>query len=119
MFTERGAAEGIVLHLGCLPLAISQAGSLIKRKKNNLEEYFGLLCSNSKKFVFSSFKSSGHVYENGIASCWDLSLDAASNDARRLLNVCAFLANENIPRELLERGLSTMKWFKDGWLSPQ
>ncbi|RPA74722.1 hypothetical protein BJ508DRAFT_418494 [Ascobolus immersus RN42] len=109
---EKSAARDIVEKLGRLPLAISQAGSFIKKKKTSFLVYLRRLSHNLAKFLFEPFESSQYVYKEGVVSCWRLSLSAVSKDAVRLLNVCAFLANEAIHKELLVRGLGGMSWFE-------
>lgn len=111
---EKSAAEQIVERVGRLPLAIAQAAAFITRTASDFGKYLERLCNNLTRFFFETFKSSGTLYPEGVVSCWRLSVEELTEDAARLLNVCAFLSNGGIPDELLRRGIGSLHWFDGG-----
>lgn len=103
----------IVDRLGGIPLALAQAAAYVMTTAIDFKNYLRKLETNLTQILSKPFR--GHSYGNGnIFSCWKLSFDALSPDAARLLNLCAFLSNEDIPEELLYRGMQAIYWLHEG-----
>ncbi|KAL7272396.1 hypothetical protein RUND412_004804 [Rhizina undulata] len=47
-----------------------------------------------------------------VLTTWKLSFEELHEDARKLLCLCAFLGNDDIPHELFHRGKSAVGWIK-------
>ncbi|KAL7271413.1 hypothetical protein RUND412_005829 [Rhizina undulata] len=52
------------------------------------------------------------LYRSSVLTTWELSFRELSKNARRLLHLCAFLSNEDIPEELFRRGKRAVHWIK-------
>ncbi|MFF2205725.1 tetratricopeptide repeat protein, partial [Streptomyces sp. NPDC058145] len=95
---QREAARRLAKDLGCLPLALEQAGAYIYRTGISLDTYrqsLGLVLDEDRDVIEP---------ERTIARIWDHTLTAiASRDplAVTLLHTMAWLAPDDIPRTLL------------------
>ncbi|MEU5315339.1 tetratricopeptide repeat protein [Streptomyces sp. NPDC021056] len=95
---EWGAATELARDLGCLPLALEQAGAYVHETGAGLDEYrrsLGLVLDEA---------SEGIDPERTIARIWDQTITAVSGRnpfAVVLLNAMAWLAPDDIPRALL------------------
>ncbi|KAL7269226.1 hypothetical protein RUND412_008121 [Rhizina undulata] len=47
-----------------------------------------------------------------VLTTWKLSFQELNEDARKLLYICAFLSNIDIPKELFRRGKDAVDWVK-------
>ncbi|KAF8545135.1 hypothetical protein BDD12DRAFT_786467 [Trichophaea hybrida] len=95
-------ASRIVLQLGSFPLALVHAASHMFAKKVDFETYLGRLDKNFMG-TFGEIPKVG-VYRKGGVFTWELSYQELGSSAARLLHLCAFLSNEDIPDELLQGG---------------
>ncbi|MBE8473807.1 tetratricopeptide repeat protein [Streptomyces justiciae] len=96
---EWAAATELARVLGCLPLALEQAGAYVYETGTGLEEY-----RRSLGLVLDEV-SEGIDPERTIARIWDQTLGAISGRdplAVRLLEAMAWMAPDDIPRGLLE-----------------
>ncbi len=95
------AAELLARALGDLPLALEQAASYINRQAIDQAEYARRLYARAPE-LFSQGKPLD--YEHTVATTWNLAFEQVSHNevAAEILNLCAFLAPERIPRELFE-----------------
>ncbi len=94
------AAEEIAALLGDLPLAIAQAAAYINQQAIELRTYHARLTTRTAD-VLAKGKPLDYAYT--VANTWDLAFDQIASDphAARLLTLCAYLAPERIPREIL------------------
>ena len=98
---DRQYADAIATILGDLPLALEQAAAYVNHQAISLADYLAQLRDPSGEFMDAVELAVG---ERAVAAAVGLAfrqLDAAPI-TRDLLNICAYLAPERIPRELLE-----------------
>ncbi|KAF8533841.1 hypothetical protein BDD12DRAFT_897587 [Trichophaea hybrida] len=104
-------AKKLVEKLGGLPIALDQAGAYIKARQYDIAEYHELLERHFKNVAGTRIGLSVQVYkQNAFYSTWEISymdLKERCPIALEVLLLCAFLNNENIPEELLYRGLKS------------
>ena len=96
------ATDKLAAALGDLPLALEQAGSYIEATGGSLSKYLNLFLAHQEKLLSDYGPSTD--YRDTVATTWKLSFQQAgegSPAAADLLNLCAFLAPDDIPRELL------------------
>jgi hypothetical protein len=101
-------AERLAEALGDLPLAVEQAGAWRAVTGMLVQEYLDLLQQRSLEILELDTPPD---YPTSVAAAWDISLTriAESNPgARQLLDICASMAPEPIPRSVLRgsRGVS-------------
>ncbi|WP_345472821.1 FxSxx-COOH system tetratricopeptide repeat protein [Actinoallomurus oryzae] len=96
-----GAAE-LVVELGCLPLAVEQAGAYLHQARLSAAAYLDLL--NASPAVMFDRAARGSDGERTIARIWRHTLDRLTTTplAGNLLRVLAWYASEQIPRTLLD-----------------
>jgi tetratricopeptide (TPR) repeat protein len=100
---NRMKAEAIVEEMGGLPLALDQAGAYIEETRCGVSDYLDRYQQRRLTFLQRRGRS-GKEHPEPIAATWSLSfeqvelLNPASAD---LLRLCAFLAPDAIPEELL------------------
>jgi tetratricopeptide (TPR) repeat protein len=104
---ERSAAE-VADALGYLPLALEQAAAYVEETQTSLEKYRQLLTEDRPGLL-----GAGHPqrYEETVATTWAVSVAAACQDqphARDLLAILAFLAPDDIPRDLIHKHASVL-----------
>jgi tetratricopeptide (TPR) repeat protein len=99
--TDEQAAEQVAALLGYLPLALEQAGAYVRETRMPLATYVDRL----RRFPALTI-AKGHPRDRDpadtVATTWQVSLDHVRSvpGAVELLEVCAFLGPEEIPREL-------------------
>ncbi|TDC38051.1 tetratricopeptide repeat protein [Micromonospora sp. KC213] len=99
---DRAAAEGIAGELGCLPLALEQAAAHMRHHVMTLDRYLGQLRRQPEQL--HAAVTPPHSAERAVARVWDLTLDAlwtVDERATLLLGVLAWLAPQDIPRDLV------------------
>ncbi|KAL7265806.1 hypothetical protein RUND412_011667, partial [Rhizina undulata] len=111
--SELGEATEIVKALGELPLALDQAGAYIRYLKIRFSTYRDRL----EKGMEASFRRSVEGFglppdKASVLTTWKLSFQELHEDARKLLYLCAFLSNDDIPHELFHRGKGAVGWIK-------
>ncbi|MEU6674360.1 FxSxx-COOH system tetratricopeptide repeat protein [Streptomyces sp. NPDC046925] len=97
--TEQDADE-LAEALGDLPLAIEQAAAWRAETGMPVQEYLRLFKEKRSELLF---ESAPYAYQQSIATAWNVSLDHVEQtnpEAIQLLQVCAYLAPEPIPRDL-------------------
>ena len=102
---EKAAAGQLADELGDLPLALEQAGAYIEACGCSIGHYLDLFRSRRQE-VLKRGKPS-QEYPDTVATTWKLSFQKvkeASPAAADLLNLCAFLAPDDIPKKLLVEG---------------
>jgi tetratricopeptide (TPR) repeat protein len=103
---EINEAANLVVTLGQFPLALDQAGAYIEETGCSLADYLQLYHSH-RSALLSRRGRQAVGYPASVATTWSLSFEhvAASNPAAaELLRLCAFLAPDTIPEELLTHG---------------
>lgn len=86
--------------LGFLPLALDQAAAYMRRAKKPAWDYLRLLRSRAAD-LFRQGRAAGR--HDTMATLWDISLEHVTGEnqpAARLLDLCAYLAPEQIPLDL-------------------
>ncbi|MBG0826142.1 tetratricopeptide repeat protein, partial [Planomonospora sp. ID91781] len=96
-----GAAE-LVDELGCLPLAIEQAGAYLRQNRLSPRAYLDLLAAHPA--VMYDQAAEGGDAERTIAQIWRLTLDRLTDTplAGDLLRILAWYAPEALPRDVLD-----------------
>ena len=98
---DEGVLDEVADALGDLPLALEQAAAYSNRQAITLTEYLQRLQDRAPE-LFALGRP--HGYEHTVATVWNMAFEqlAAYPIARDVLDVCAHLAPDRIPRELLE-----------------
>jgi len=99
---DEQAAAQLAEALGDLPLALEQAGAYIEETGNTVAGYLALFRTRHAELL--KRRSASADYSGTVATTWDLSFAEVLKTAPAavdLLNLFAFLAPDNIPRELL------------------
>ena len=114
---DRAAAERIVREMDGLPLAIVQAGAYIEETGCNLADYLDLYATHRKELL-ARRSSLVLDYPDSVATTWSLSFQQVEQQnptAADVLRLCAFLAPDAIPEELLTRGADKLQ----AWLGEE
>lgn len=101
-------ADRLAEALGDLPLAVEQAGAWRAVTGMLVDEYLDLLAQRSPEILALEPNPD---YPVSVAAAWDISLERLGENnpgARQLLDICASMAPEPIPRSMLRgsRGVS-------------
>ncbi len=102
---NRKAADALADELGDLPLALEQAGAYIKTTGITLIDYQELFQSRRKELWDD--ETPPPDYPDSVAATWSLAMEQVSKEspeAADLLNLCAFLAPDEISLEMLSGG---------------
>ncbi|MEW5874720.1 MAG: FxSxx-COOH system tetratricopeptide repeat protein, partial [Candidatus Zixiibacteriota bacterium] len=103
------AADELAESLGDLPLALEQAAAYMEQSGRTIPEYLQLYRDRSAELLKEGKPLSG--YEHVVSSVWSLSfaeVERESEAAAQLLKICAFLAPDQIPLDLLALGAVKM-----------
>lgn len=98
------AARLLAEALGDLPLALEQAGAYIETTGKPISEYLALFKTRHAELLQ---RGKPDDYPDTVATTWEISFQAARQEspaAAGLLNVCAFLAPDDIPIAALRKG---------------
>jgi tetratricopeptide (TPR) repeat protein len=98
--TDEQAARALAEALGDLPLALAEAAAYIEQTQVSLDEYLQLVQERAVE-LFGLDRPTGA--QRRVATVWSLSLERVQEEApaaEALLQLCAFLAPDNIPRSL-------------------
>jgi tetratricopeptide (TPR) repeat protein/DNA-binding XRE family transcriptional regulator len=107
---DRAVAGEIAREMDGLPLALVQAAAFIDETGCGLAHYQRLYATHRKALLARR----GNLmlnYPKTVATTWSLSfeqIEQQSPAAAIVLRVCAFLAADAIPEELLERGIAEL-----------
>ena len=102
---DRKAAAELAQELGYLPLALNQAGAYVNATASGFDSYLKL-CRTQQKERLKDGRNLKRD-ERTIDGTWELSIkrvEAESPAAAQLMNLCAFLAPDDIPRDILQAG---------------
>jgi len=100
---EQEAALALAKELGYLALALEQAAAYIATKNTTFVAYLSLYRKESLRLLEKNKPQVGG-YKQTVATTWNISFDEvakAEPAAADLLTLCAFLAPENIPDEIV------------------
>jgi tetratricopeptide (TPR) repeat protein len=98
--TDEPAASSLAEALGDLPLALEQAGAYIEETNCSIGEYLALFRDHAQQLLG---RPAGD-YQETVATTWKVSFEQVkkhSPEAENLLSLCAFLAPEEIPLQVL------------------
>ncbi|MDD2834672.1 MAG: FxSxx-COOH system tetratricopeptide repeat protein, partial [Methanothrix sp.] len=101
---DRKGATNLARVLGDLPLALEQAGAYIKETGISFPDYLDRFKKDRKKLLKHGKPLN---YPDTVATTWEISFQAVQKErpvAGDLLNLCAFMAPDAIPRAMLEDG---------------
>ena len=105
--TDRDDAAGagaVAEALGDLPLALAQAAAYIEQTGMSFAAYADLF--ETQQAALLEKGEPGADYPSKVATTWELSFQKVRKQpgAAELLNLCAFLAPEDIPQDVLVEG---------------
>jgi tetratricopeptide (TPR) repeat protein len=103
---DEAAAGALSQELGELPLALEQAAAYMEACNQPISGYLQLFRQRHQELLRQG--RSSQDYPDTVATTWELSFNKAKEEspaAADLLNLCAFLAPDDIPRELLAQGV--------------
>jgi tetratricopeptide (TPR) repeat protein len=113
---NRAQADRLAETLGYLPLALEQAAALVNKRKYSFQNYQERLQkAESRRDLLAQRVLGGTQYPRSVATTWLTTMEHLSKEAAAVLSFLAFLAPDDIPRDLLmgaadfiaEEGLST------------
>ena len=111
------AAKNIVITLGCLPLAVDQAGAYIEAGKCDINEYLREFSSHCQTLMLDSTFRGASDYNRTVYGAWDLSFKEiekraggqssggnaqAAKVAILILGICAFYHHSNISEDIFQ-----------------
>lgn len=115
--TEKKSVKELVEMLGYLPLALTQAGAYIRQNSISFSDYLDLYKKNEQQLLADNTLPEG-TGSSPVAVTWNISLEAIIKESQainqpplalHLLSVCAYLAPERIPQDLL------LTWLKKSY----
>jgi tetratricopeptide (TPR) repeat protein len=105
---EQKDAGDLAKTLGCLPLALEQAGAYISRRRISLSKYVSLFeTARQKLYKFPP----DTAYNSTVAATWQVSFDQAAEDnpaSTELLRLLAFFAADDIPLDVVRQHADTL-----------
>ncbi len=107
---DRAAAERVVKKMDGLPLAIVQAGAYIDETGCSLQDYLTFYATH-RKDLLSRRSRLLKDHPETVATTWSLSFVRVEQEnpaSADILRLCAFLAPDAIPEELLTRSASEL-----------
>jgi len=102
---DEAAADALAEEMGDLPLALEQAGAYTSRTGTTFTAYMKLF--QSRRTELWGKEHPPLDYPDTVATIWDIAFQQvreASPAGADLLNLCAFLAPDDVPRDLLVGG---------------
>ncbi|NOR49311.1 MAG: tetratricopeptide repeat protein, partial [Methanosarcinaceae archaeon] len=105
-YTDREAADALADALGDLPLALEQAGAYMDATRRSLSDYLKMFTDRKNELWDRAGPPSD--YRDTVATTWNIAFDEVkqiSSSGADLLNLCAFMAPDDIPVELLNSGV--------------
>lgn len=112
----RKAAEQVVLTLGCLALAIAQAGAVIRIGHCRIEEYPAIYSRRRRHLLQEKILQGNEGYEHTVYTTWEVSLrmiedssTEAGRDAIELLQMFSFFHFDRISEEILHQAWKNLQ----------
>lgn len=103
--TDDEVAGKLAAALGDLPLALEQAAAYIKTSGISLQKYLSLF-TERRKDLWKAERPPAAYHQDTVATTWSLAMKEVRETApvgAEILNLCAFLAPENIPRSFFNQ----------------
>ncbi|KAL6828664.1 P-loop containing nucleoside triphosphate hydrolase protein [Trichoderma camerunense] len=106
----RGTTEVVALleELQWLPIAITQAGAYMRRTSTSANEYSSLLAQSKRRWEILKVNEFDRHRRpnvpNNVLETWGISMDHLKQEseiAYNILHVLAYVANQNIPHEII------------------
>lgn len=102
--TDHAVLGALAGELGDLPLALEEAAAYLEETPTDIGEYLDLVRERARElFGLDQPADDTQADQRRVATVWSLSLERVHRDApaaEALLRLCAFLASDDIPREL-------------------
>ena len=105
----RTAAKPIVELLGCLALAIVQAGAVIRQKLCRMDEYCTIYSSQRSQLLSHQPVQASYDYKYTVYTTWQISIDMiakmsteTAENALEILQLFSFMHFENLSEEVLK-----------------
>ena len=101
-FEDRSDAESVAETLGDLPLALEQAAAYIDGTGIRYDDYLNLYRTRRRDLWDEQNPPVG--YPDTVVTTWSLAIEKVQEEApagAMILNCCAYLAPDNIPRSLI------------------
>jgi len=98
-------AAVLARELGYLPLALEHAGAYVEKSGSSFSRYLELFRTRQHDILGRAERPDG--YAATVATTWEISfreVEKESEAARQLMNLCAFLAPDDIGRGMLRAG---------------
>ncbi|MEN3336239.1 MAG: hypothetical protein V7641_5604 [Blastocatellia bacterium] len=102
---DEATAKRLAEALGCLPLALEQAGAYIEVSGCTMAHYLELFEKRQREMLQRGKPST--EYPDTVATTWSLSFQNVEHEnpaAAELLRLCAFFAPDDIPLKMLTKG---------------
>lgn len=106
---DSATAQPLAEALGCLPLALEQAGAYIETSGCTMLHYMELFEKRQRELLERGELST--EYPNTVATTWSISfrnVETENPSAAELLRLCAFFAPDDIPIKMLVAGADDM-----------
>jgi tetratricopeptide (TPR) repeat protein len=103
---DRKSADRLCNELGDLPLALEQAAAYIEATGISIADYLTQFQRYASRLL--KHRSSSSDYPDSVATTWKMSLDRMAPAATELLNLMAFLAPDDIDREMVSAGAARL-----------
>jgi tetratricopeptide (TPR) repeat protein len=103
--TDAGSADALAEQLGDLPLALEQAAAYVDATDETLATYLELFRAHHSRLLARGKPSTD--YPDTVATTWDISFAEVrkqSDASEPLINLCAFLAPDDIPLDIIRAG---------------
>ncbi|MEM7068364.1 MAG: DUF4062 domain-containing protein [Pseudomonadota bacterium] len=99
--------------LGFLALALRQAGAYINQRRMTFETYVSRFEASANKLLGKEgFDEQVTGYPVSVAGTWDVTFRELSDNARELLQGLSLFSHEQIPENLFDTALSSLKKFR-------
>jgi len=94
-------ARAVVEHLGCLPIAIVQAGCLMKMRCYSLEGYLSQLMHDRAQLLDYRIEATLEAGHRGIYAALDVTRPFLSPRVLKMISILSFLQPTGIPLQLI------------------
>jgi tetratricopeptide (TPR) repeat protein len=98
---EHAAARALAVEVGGLPLALDQAGAYMESRQVTATEYLAYYRREGPRLRAEAGEDAAHA---SVSVIFRLAAERPSERARDIVRLCAFLAPEAIPEEILTGG---------------
>jgi tetratricopeptide (TPR) repeat protein/transcriptional regulator with XRE-family HTH domain len=109
--SERSAAETIWKLMDGLPLGLDQVAAYVEENQCGLADYLSIFQAMRKMLLQKRGSLRQKMYPDAVATTWLLSfqeIEQANPAASELLRFCAFLCPDEIPEEIIGKGIADL-----------